>query len=56
MYIKSVTVHGFKSYKEPTTIYLSPQCNVAAAVCFSDIHPAGYFTGNCWPSPALPVR
>ena len=28
MYIKSVTVHGFKSYKEPTTIYLSPQCNV----------------------------
>ena len=28
MYIKSVTVHGFKSYKEPVTIHLSPGCNV----------------------------
>eukprot|EP01046_Picozoa_sp_COSAG06_P022569 COSAG06_NODE_1757_length_8456_cov_13.708867_3_plen_153_part_00 len=28
MYIKSVTVHGFKSYKENVTIELSPGCNV----------------------------
>ena len=28
MYIKSATVHGFKSYKEPVTIHLSPGCNV----------------------------
>jgi structural maintenance of chromosome 3 (chondroitin sulfate proteoglycan 6) len=28
MYIKSATVHGFKSYKEPVTIHLDPGCNV----------------------------
>lgn len=28
MYIKAVTIHGFKSYKDPTTIELSQQCNV----------------------------
>jgi structural maintenance of chromosome 3 (chondroitin sulfate proteoglycan 6) len=28
MYIKAVTIHGFKSYKDPTTIELSAACNV----------------------------
>jgi hypothetical protein len=28
MYIKAVTLHGFKSYKDPVTIELSPHCNV----------------------------